>query len=73
MAVIVIEVRELTKRYGAKTAVDSLTFTVKPGIVAGSWGRTAPGSPLQCATSEMALTAQHLIAIGRGKLIAELA
>lgn len=28
---IVIEARELTQRYGAKTAVDDLTFAVQPG------------------------------------------
>ena len=28
-----IEVRELTKRYGAATAVDGLSFTVRPGAV----------------------------------------
>ena len=38
-----IEVRELTKRYGAKTAVDSLTFTVKPGIVTGFLGPNGAG------------------------------
>src|SRR5688500_20302308 len=30
-----IEVRDLSKRYGDKTAVDSLTFTVRPGVVTG--------------------------------------
>jgi ABC-2 type transport system ATP-binding protein len=38
-----IEVRELTKRYGAKTAVDGLTFTVKPGIVTGFLGPNGAG------------------------------
>ena len=38
-----IEVHELTKRYGAKTAVDSLTFTVKPGIVTGFLGPNGAG------------------------------
>ena len=38
-----IEVHELTKRYGAKTAVDGLTFTVKPGIVTGFLGPTGAG------------------------------
>jgi ABC-2 type transport system ATP-binding protein len=38
-----IEVHELTKRYGAKIAVDSLTFTVKPGIVTGFLGPNGAG------------------------------
>ncbi|MGD0686876.1 MAG: hypothetical protein ABSA03_17395, partial [Streptosporangiaceae bacterium] len=49
---IVIEARELTQRYGAKTAVDDLTFAVQPGIVTGAsghekirvCGQLAPGS-----------------------------
>jgi hypothetical protein len=41
----VIEVCELTRRYGAKTAVDDLTFVVQPGIVMGFPGSTARGSP----------------------------
>lgn len=32
----VVDVRELTKRYGDKTDVDALTISVKPGIVAGA-------------------------------------
>lgn len=38
-----IEVRGLTKRYGAKTAVDYLTFTVQPGIVTGFLGPNGAG------------------------------
>ena len=30
-----IQVDNLTKRYGTKTAVDNLTFTVQPGMVTG--------------------------------------
>ena len=30
-----IEANGLTKRYGDKTAVDGITFTVEPGIVTG--------------------------------------
>lgn len=33
-----IEVRNLTKRYGEKVAVDDLSFTVRPGIVTGFLG-----------------------------------
>ncbi|GAA0451591.1 multidrug ABC transporter ATP-binding protein [Actinoplanes capillaceus] len=38
-----IEVQELTKRYGDKTAVDGLTFSVKPGIVTGFLGPNGAG------------------------------
>ena len=38
-----IEVHELTKRYGDATAVDGLTFTVKPGIVTGFLGPNGAG------------------------------
>ena len=39
-----IEVRELTKRYGATTAVDGLTFTVRPGRVTGFLGPNGAGT-----------------------------
>jgi ABC-2 type transport system ATP-binding protein len=38
-----IEVRGLTKRYGAKTAVDGLTFGVEPGMVTGFLGPNGAG------------------------------
>ncbi|WDZ87350.1 ATP-binding cassette domain-containing protein [Micromonospora cathayae] len=38
-----IEVHDLTKRYGDKTAVDGITFTVKPGIVTGFLGPNGAG------------------------------
>ena len=38
-----IEVRNLTKRFGAKTAVDDLTFQVKPGVVTGFLGPNGSG------------------------------
>ncbi|AZS70712.1 multidrug ABC transporter ATP-binding protein [Streptomyces lydicus] len=38
-----IEVCELTKRYGDKTAVDQLSFTVKPGQVTGFLGPNGAG------------------------------
>src|SRR5580693_5900442 len=38
-----IEVVELVKRYGAKTAVDGLDFTVRPGIVTGFLGPNGAG------------------------------
>src|ERR1700736_681335 len=38
-----IDARNLTKRYGAKTAVDGLTFTVNPGVVTGFLGPNGSG------------------------------
>jgi ABC-2 type transport system ATP-binding protein len=38
-----IEVRELVKRYGSKTAVDGLDFTVRPGVVTGFLGPNGAG------------------------------
>src|SRR6266853_3437002 len=38
-----IEARNLTKRYGEATAVNDLTFTVKPGIVTGCLGPNGSG------------------------------
>jgi len=38
-----IEIRQLTKRYGETVAVDDLTFTVKPGIVTGFLGPNGSG------------------------------
>jgi ABC-2 type transport system ATP-binding protein len=39
----VIEAKGLTKRYGEKLAVDSLTFEVRPGIVTGFLGPNGSG------------------------------
>jgi ABC-2 type transport system ATP-binding protein len=38
-----IEARNLTKKYGDKTAVDDVTFTVQPGIVTGFLGPNGAG------------------------------
>ncbi|WP_028057872.1 ATP-binding cassette domain-containing protein [Candidatus Solirubrobacter pratensis] len=38
-----IQASELTKRYGAKTAVDELSFTVQPGVVTGFLGPNGAG------------------------------
>ncbi len=38
-----IEVANLTKRYGSKTAVDGLTFSIKPGTVTGFLGPNGAG------------------------------
>ena len=39
----VIELRELTKRYGGRTAVDKLTVTIQPGVVTGFLGPNGSG------------------------------
>jgi ABC-2 type transport system ATP-binding protein len=39
----VIEVSELTKRYGKTSAVNGLTFTVRPGHVTGFLGPNGSG------------------------------
>ncbi|NEE13063.1 ABC transporter ATP-binding protein, partial [Streptomyces sp. SID7499] len=38
-----IEATELTKRYGGRTAVDRLSFTVRPGRVTGFLGPNGAG------------------------------
>ncbi len=40
-----IEAHGLTQRYGDKTAVDDISFTIAPGSVTGFLGRTAPAGP----------------------------
>ena len=39
----VIQVRQLTKRYGATPAVDQLSFDVRPGVVTGFLGPNGSG------------------------------
>lgn len=38
-----IEVQHLTKHFGRLTAVDDLSFTVKPGEVVALWGANGAG------------------------------
>jgi ABC-2 type transport system ATP-binding protein len=40
---LMIEVEDLSKRYGDKLAVDGLTFTVQPGKVTGFLGPNGAG------------------------------
>ena len=43
-----IEVENLSKRYGTKLAVDGLSFVVQPGIVTGFLGPNGAGNPPRC-------------------------
>ncbi|MEA2306724.1 MAG: type transport system ATP-binding protein, partial [Solirubrobacteraceae bacterium] len=43
MAHAAIEARGLTKRYGALTVVDDVSFTVRPGAVTGFLGPNGAG------------------------------
>ena len=43
MLVLMIEISGLTKRFGKKTAVDDLTFTVEPGHITGFLGPNGAG------------------------------
>ena len=38
-----IEIRNITKRYGAKTAVDNVSFIASPGRVTGFLGPNGAG------------------------------
>jgi ABC-2 type transport system ATP-binding protein len=51
-----IELQGLTKRYGDKTAVDDLTFTVRPGMVTGFLGPNGAG---KSTTMRMILGLDH--------------
>jgi ABC-2 type transport system ATP-binding protein len=51
-----IELVGLTKRYGAKTAVDRLTFVVRPGVVTGFLGPNGAG---KSTTMRMMLRLDH--------------
>ena len=51
-----IEARGLSKKYGDKTVVDDLSFTVKPGIVTGFLGPNGAG---KSTTMRMILGLDH--------------
>ena len=40
-----IEAKGLAKRYGEKTAVAGLSFTIRPGMVTGFLGPNGAGKP----------------------------
>jgi ABC-2 type transport system ATP-binding protein len=52
----VIEVRELTKRYGSTLAVNDLSFTVRPGMVTGFLGPNGAG---KSTTMRLILALDH--------------
>jgi ABC-2 type transport system ATP-binding protein len=51
-----IEVQRLAKRYGEKTAVADLTFTVRPGVVTGFLGPNGAG---KSTTMRMVMSLDH--------------
>jgi ABC-2 type transport system ATP-binding protein len=46
-----IEARGLTKRYGAYTAVDDVSFRAEPGLVTGFLGPNGAASRPRCGCS----------------------
>ena len=40
-----IEAHDLVKRYGSITAVDDLSFSIRPGLVTGFLGPNGAGKP----------------------------
>jgi ABC-2 type transport system ATP-binding protein len=42
----VIEAHGLVKRYGATTAVNDLSFSIRPGLVTGFLGPNGAGNPV---------------------------
>lgn len=61
-----IEAAHLTKRFGAKTAVDDLSFTVAPGAVTGFLGPNGAGKPDIGIRHFFCWTAEHACH-GRGR------
>jgi ABC-2 type transport system ATP-binding protein len=41
-----IEAHGLVKRYGSTTAVDDLSFSIRPGLVTGFLGPNGAGKPV---------------------------
>jgi hypothetical protein len=44
-----VEIRDLSKHFGAVAAVNHLSFDIEPGRVRGSSDRTGPGRARRCA------------------------
>jgi ABC-type multidrug transport system ATPase subunit len=59
MSKIVLEIKNLTRRFGAFTAVDSLTLSVNAGEVFGLLGSNGAGK-----TTTILLTTTILVIIG---------
>jgi len=61
-----IEVRELTKKYGELVAVDGLTFKVEPGRIWGLLGPNAAGktTTMRILTGYLPATAGHAVVAG---------
>ena len=43
-----IELQQLTKRYGDPLAVDAISATIRPGVVTGFLGPNGPASRRRC-------------------------
>lgn len=56
-----IEAHELTERYGDKTAVDSISFTIAPGTVTGFLGPNGAGADDRACELSDSVTANRLI------------
>jgi ABC-2 type transport system ATP-binding protein len=69
----VIEIRQLTKRYGAVAAVDGLTFRAEPGRVTGFLGPNGAGKTTTLRTLLGAVTATSGEALVDGRRYADLA
>lgn len=61
-----IEIRDLTKSYGARTAIDKLNFTIKKGEVVGFLGPNGAGktTTMKIITGFMAPTSGHVKVAG---------
>ena len=61
-----IEVKELTKKYGRKTAVDNISFKVKKGEIVGFLGRNGAGktTTMNIITGYISSTSGHVFVDG---------
>ena len=46
-----LQIQQLTKRYGEKTAVDALTLTIRPGEIFGFIGPNGAGKTFACTSA----------------------
>ena len=67
MASVTLEAVQLTKRYGARTALQDLSFTANEGEVVGLLGRNGAGktTTIRLLTTVLAPTSGHFIVAGQ--------